>query len=131
MFNHKENAGVLRREPNARNVSDPRETGEELGVRPIGFVWRLLHSLDIVGMSEFDVPLVPGDKGFSEIGDTGAGFDGNLDIVARAEKRDDAVDVIGACGCCTDTETLRKNCSTSTIAVFRLMRLLPAFTFGK
>src|SRR5215469_14249999 len=73
-------SNVLRREPNTRDVTDTREIGEEFCVSPIGLIGRLLHSRDVAGVSEFDVPFVLSDKFFGEVGDACACFDGGVNI---------------------------------------------------
>lgn len=86
-------ANVFRSEPNAWNVTGPSEIGKEFGVSPTGLVGSLFHSRDVTGMSEFDGPFGFFDESFGKFRDSGAGFDGGVDI--GTEGSDDTDDGLG------------------------------------
>jgi len=76
-------SNVKRREPDAGDVPNAGEVGEQFRICPIGLIGRLLHPGDIAGLGEFDVPLVLRDQFFGEIGGAGTGFDGGGNMAAE------------------------------------------------
>jgi len=87
-------ADVFGCEPNAGDISDACEVGEDFGIGGIGLIDGLFHSCDVSRMGEFDVPVgIVVMEFVGEFCGSGAGFDGGGDVVA--EGGDDAEDGFG------------------------------------
>jgi hypothetical protein len=69
-------AELLGRNPDAGQIADTFEVGQDTGVGEVGLVGRLLHAADETGMSEVNGPGEAIGQLFGEIGSAGAGFEG-------------------------------------------------------
>jgi len=84
---------VFRGKPDARDITDPGEVGKEFGIGPIRLVGSLFQSGDIARMGGFDMPVEAMNENIGEIGDSGGGFDGDVDIGTK--RSNDPMDGIG------------------------------------
>ena len=89
-------AELLGCNPDAGQITDPFEVGQDARVGEVGFVGRLLHAADESGVGEVDGPGEAVGHLFGEVGGASAGFEcGASDV---AESSDGGVDGVGGVG---------------------------------
>jgi haloalkane dehalogenase len=89
-------AEVLGGDPDARQVADPFEVGQDAGVGEVGLVGRLLHAADEAGMGQVDGPAEAVGQLLGEVGGAGAGLQGGA--ADDAEAADGLVEGVGVVG---------------------------------